>query len=268
MRSRILIMLVVTGILVSFSGCGFMSKKYLKTKTEDHTISTLNKKRVSLENINGDILIRQSRDSSEMTISATKEVKVSKKDLDKPFDEITINIESEDDIIRITTEINIQRRSKFFNINLGNKATVDYVITVPAGLELKIENVNGNVTCNELNNDLTLNLVNGKTKLSNYSGLLECEIVNGSFTGEILSTKGIGISTVNGSITLNLNNYLNAEIIAETVNGKISDSNLIIKETERKKRKFRGILGSGTPESVIKTNTVNGKINFLGTDEI
>lgn len=268
MRSGILIILLATGIVSGISGCGMMSKKYLKTNSEEHTISTVNKKKIKLENITGDVIIKQGLDSSEMTVSATKEIKVRKQDLDKPFDEIEVKINSEDDIISIKTEYNVPRKKTIFKFDLGNKAKVDYVITVPKGIEISIENVNGNITSDKLDNDLSLDLVNGKVNLDNYSGILQCEIVNGSFSGEIINTKGIDLSTVNGSITLNLNNYINAELRAETVNGKISDSNLMIRETERKKRLFKGYLGSGTPDAMIKVSTVNGKINFTGKNEI
>lgn len=268
MRSRIYILIIVTGILVSFNGCGYMSKKYLKTKSEEHTISTLNKRKIKLENISGNVLIKQGSDSSQMIVEATKKVKVRKKDLDEPFDEIEIRIDTDDDVIKITSQNHFNRRVTIFKFISENSASVDYEITVPAGIELDINNVNGNVTSDNLNNDLSLNLVNGKTDLSNYSGILECETVNGSVNAEILSTNGVDVNTVNGSITLNLNNYINAEIDAQTVNGKISDSNLIIKEIESKKRRFKGYLGSGTPEIMIKTRTVNGKIKFIGKDEI
>ncbi len=268
MRSRFLIVLAVSGFLATLSGCGLMSKKYLKTESFERTVSTADIKKIKLENISGNIQIKQGADSSQMTVEATKEVKVRKKDLDKPFDEIEIKIDTENNIIRIKTEYNSPERKTIFRFNMGNKANVDYVITVPPGIDLSIENVNGNVTSDKLDNDLTLDLVNGKTSINNYSGILECEIVNGSFTGEILNTNGININSVNGSITLNLNNYINAELSAETVNGKISDSNLMIKEIEKKKRKFKGYLGNGTPDTMIKVSTVNGKIQFIGKDEI
>ncbi|MEZ4820900.1 MAG: hypothetical protein R2942_00280 [Ignavibacteria bacterium] len=219
-----------------------MSKKYLKTESFEQTVSTSGIKKIKLENISGNILIKQGIDSSKMTVEATKEIKVRKKDLDKPIDEIEINIDTDDNMIRIKTEYNAPNRKTIFNFNMGNKASVDYVITVPPGIDLGIENVNGNITSDKLDNDLSIDLVNGKTEITNYSGILQCEIVNGSFTGEILNTGGVGISTVNGSVTLNLNNYINAELWAETVNGKISDSNLMIKEIEKKKRKFKGYL--------------------------
>lgn len=268
MRSKILIILLVSGFLTGISGCGMMSKKYLKTNSEEHTISTVDKKKIKLENISGDIIIKQGNDSSQMTVSATKEIKVKKKDLDKPFDEINIKINSGDNEIIIKTEYNYQRQNSIFKFDLGKMANVDYVITVPPGIEISLDNVNGNVTSDRLDNDLTINLVNGKVSLDNYSGILQCEIVNGSFTGEIINTKGVDINTVNGGIKLNLNNFINAELRAETVNGKISDSDLEIREADRKKRFLKGYLGSGTPDALIKVSTVNGKIVFTGTNEI
>ena len=47
----------------------------------------------------------------------------------------------------------------------------------------KIENVNGEeVTTNKMNNDMKIYVVNSDVGLDKFSGKLECDIVNGTFS--------------------------------------------------------------------------------------
>jgi hypothetical protein len=267
MKAGILILLAGI-VFLGLSGCGLMSKKHLKTKSETHQIDLNGKNKVRLENVSGNISIVHGQDSNSLTIKATKEIKVKKKYLDTPFDEIEVVIDSNENSINIRTEINDKREDGFFKVNIGNDARVDYVITVPEGFDLEIENINGNITSDQLNNDVKIDLVHGKVDLEKFTGKLECEIINGTFTGHVDSTSGMEVNTVNGSITLYLNNYMNANVKAETTNGKITDENLQFNNTVKEKGEFKGKLGSGEDKVNINLETINGKIKLIGRNEI
>lgn len=267
MKAKILILISVL-IVSSFSGCSFLSKKYLKSGSEQHQISIAGKQKVILENVTGNIIINHSSDSGFMTVRATKEIKVKKKDLDKPFDEIRIVIDTLSSEIKINSEITDRRENSFFNINVGRNSKTDYEITIPSDIEIEIENVNGEVTTNKLNNDIKIDVVNGDVSLDKFSGKLECNIVNGTFSADIDSTKGMDISTINGSVKLTLSNFLNARIKAETTNGRITDENLRFSDIEKEKKVFKGKLGTGDDKADIRIETLNGKIKLIGRNEI
>lgn len=267
MKARILILLAGI-VFLSLNGCGLMSKKYLKSKSEVFQINTEGKNKIKLENVKGDISIIHGNDSGSVTVKATKEIKVKKKFLDTPFDEIDVMIDSSDSFISIKTEISKKRDDGFFKGYIGSNASVDYVITVPSGMQIEIENVSGDITSDKLDNDISINLVNGKVDLDKYTGKLDCEIINGTFTGHIDSTKGMDVNTVNGSITLFLNNYMNATLKAETTHGKITDENLQFNNTVKEKGVFKGKLGSSEDNVNINLETVNGKIKLIGRNEI
>lgn len=254
--------------MVSLNGCGFMSKKYLKTSTERHQIDITGKKKISLENVNGNIKISHGDDSGNLIVKASKEIKVKKKFLDTPFDEIKVAIDSGGQTVEIKAEITKSREDGFFKFNIGRDQRVDYEIIVPPGIEIEIENVNGNISAGKLSNDLKIDLVNGEVSLDNYSGKLKCEITNGSFSADIDSTSGMDLSTINGGVTLNLNNFINANLRAETVNGRIIDENLQLRVVEKEKKLFKGKLGSGESDVDINIETVNGKIKLIGRSEI
>jgi len=268
MKTRIILLIISFGIIVSLNGCGMMGKRYVKSNSEQHQISASGKKKIKLENIVGNIVISRSSDSGSIFVKASKEIKVKKKYIDRPFDEIELKIDTSGNIISITSEYNNNRDDGFFKFNISRDRRVDYEITVPSNLEVEIENVNGDFTAKNLDNDLKIDLVNGEVDLMNYTGRLDCEITNGSFSGEIDSTRGIDISTINGSVTLNLNNFMNANIKAETVNGRIVEENLQFRVIDKEKKMFRGTLGNSDSNTDIKIETVNGKIKLIGRNEI
>lgn len=268
MKNKILA--IIIGItLLSVSGCGMFSKKYTKAKTDEYRLNTAGKKKVKLDNVNGTVTITHSNDSGALLVKAVREIKVKKKYLDTPFDEIEIKIDTTGSNISIATEIEKKGEDGLFKFNIARGQRVDYEIQIPSGLDIEVENVHGNIVASSLDNDLKIDLVNGKVSLENYSGLLECEITNGEFTGHIDSTRGININTVNGSVSLFLNNYINANLRAETSNGKIVDDNLNFRDVIKEKGLFKGKLGNGGNANVdIKVETVNGRIKLYGRNEI
>ena len=267
MKAKI-ILIIVGFTILSLQGCGLMSKKYLKTKSEEHQINTAGKTKVKLENVIGNISIIHSADSELLTVKVTKELKVKKKFLETPFDEIEIRIDSSGSILSISTEMNDKRDNSFFSFNPGKDSRVDYIITVPAGMKIEIENVSGNVTSDNLENDLDINLVNGDVDMDKFTGKLDCQIVNGSFSGHIDSTAGMEVNIINGSATVFLNNYMNATVRAETTNGKVTDENLKFSDAVKEKKMLKGTLGNPESNVNIKVETINGKIKLIGRNEI
>ncbi|MEO8210337.1 MAG: hypothetical protein ABI840_07225 [bacterium] len=268
MKSKIILFILGFIFIASLNGCGLMSKKYTKTETVTHQISTDGKKKIKLDNINGSVTISQSKDSNFLMVKAHKEIKVKKKYLDTPFDEIEVILDTTGSIISVKTEINKKGEDGIFKFNIDRNQRVDYEISVPLNMEIEVENINGNITAGRLTDDLKIDLVNGEVSLENYTGLLECEITNGSFSGHIDSTRGMDINTINGSVTLYLNNYMNANVRAESVHGKITNEQLQFHETIKEKNLFKGKLGSGDSNVDIKIETVNGKIKLYGRNEI
>lgn len=267
MKSK-LILAIICFTVFGLNGCGLLSKKYTKTETVTHSISATGKTKLKLENIVGSITISRSNDSNSITLKAHKEIKVKKKYLDTPFDEIDIKMDTVSGIVSITTEINKQGDDNIFNLNIDRDQRVDYEIQIPVSMNLDIENVSGNIVTNNLSNDMKIDLINGDADLENYTGRLECDITNGDFTGHIDSTRGIEINTINGNVSLFLNNYMSVNVRAETVNGKISDEELQFKNTIKEKGLFKGTLGNGDSNTDIKIETVNGRIKLYGRNEI
>lgn len=260
----ILVTLLYVGLFTS--GCGLISKKYTKSDSREYTFNSENKKKLRLENINGDITISRSSDSGSLKIKAYMEIKVRKKYLNTPFDEINIEIDTNTNEIIVKTDITNKGSDDFFNI--GRSQKVDYNIYIPENLNLEIDNTNGDVFTGNISNNIEIHNVNGSADFKSFHGKLLCEITNGSVSGEIDSTRGINIDLVNGSITLKLSNYLNAYLKAETVNGRVTEENLELKDVIKDKKKLKAKIGYPDSESEINLETINGKIKLLGFKDI
>ncbi|HSN57318.1 MAG TPA: DUF4097 family beta strand repeat-containing protein, partial [Candidatus Sulfomarinibacteraceae bacterium] len=102
--------------------------------------------------------------------------------------------------------------------------------------------------------------VNGEIVLRDVAGELEIETVNGDIEIDIESSPSaaIELSSVNGTIDVRLAG--SAEIVAETVNGRISnDFGIEVKKGKYVGSSMRGPVGGGG--TVIELETVNGGIS-------
>jgi DUF4097 and DUF4098 domain-containing protein YvlB len=254
------LLLVFAGTsVVSLQGCFLMKKKYEKTEVKEYNFSTKNTKRFAVDNPNGNVVINRNSTDSIVHIKAEITTYVTKKELDQPLKGIKIDIDTTGDEIRLRDIVNKESGEfVFFNFRHGSK--VNYEISIPANIELKLSSTNGKIRLEELNNDVNADLTNGSIKMENVFGNLRVDITNGSINAKIDSTKGINFETVNGSITLEVGENFNGNFRTETVNGKVTKRNVSFKETEESKREFKGVLGDGKPD--VKLQTVNGSIKI------
>ena len=116
---------------------------------------------------------------------------------DRALDELRIEITGEGDSLSVRTRYS---RPHWL---LGS-GRVDYVVRVPRGARVKVENVNGRV------------------EVEGVAGEVGASTVNGSIRGTLGSsqwTEALEFKTVNGSISLDLPADLSTDVRATTVNG-------------------------------------------------
>lgn len=160
----------------------------------------------------------------------------------------------------------------------GYGGWINYKVTAPRGLALKIVTVNGAVTANPgassadietvngpvtvsgVSGELKAATVNGSVEASECSGPVSIETVNGEANYTTTSAPGeIKISTVGGEINLKIPPASKSDISAETVNGSIS-SKLSLENSTFEKDELSGKLnGGGAP---IFLETVNAAISI------
>lgn len=144
-----------------------------------------------------------------------------------------------------------------------NDVNVDFEIQIPRDVAFEGRTVNGRIQA-EVDGRAAVSTVNGSIEV--HAGTLtEATTVNGSIRAEVrsnvASADDIKLSTVNGSVHLNLPDGVNADVSAKTVNGGITSEFTEIEV--RKKwgpRSAEGRLGHGGRELAL--STVNGGIRI------
>ena len=150
----------------------------------------------------------------------------------------------------------------------NNDVNVEFELRIPKDVNFEGRTVNGSIEA-DIEGRAALSTVNGRIQVI-AGTLTEATTVNGSIRAEVKSAVNsaddIKLSTVNGSVHLNLLEGVNADVSAKTVNGGITSE---FTEIEiRKKwgpRSAEGRLGHGGRE--LELATVNGGIRITKGSE-
>jgi len=150
----------------------------------------------------------------------------------------------------------------------NNDVNVEFELRIPKDVNFEGRTVNGSIEA-DIEGRAALSTVNGRIQVI-AGTLTEATTVNGSIRAEVKSAVNsaddIKLSTVNGSVHLNLPEGVNADVSAKTVNGGITSE---FTEIEiRKKwgpRSAEGRLGHGGRE--LELATVNGGIRITKGSE-
>lgn len=143
-----------------------------------------------------------------------------------------------------------------------NDVRVDFRVEVPEGVAFVGRTVNGDVEASGLRSDVTAVTVNGDIELTT-TGFAEAETVNGSIDAVMGAPdlrEGVAFSTVNGSITLDLPDDIDADLDASWLNGGFESDLPLLLQGRMSRRSARGTLGDGGPE--LELETVNGSIRI------
>lgn len=148
------------------------------------------------------------------------------------------------------------------NSTSRNDVQVDFMVRVPAGVKFAGQTVNGDVDADGIRSDVKASTVNGSVDI-HTTGFAEASTVNGNITcrlGRSSFSEDVEFETVNGSITIEMPEGLDAEFRANTVNGSIDSDFPILVTGKVSRRSLRGSIGSGGPE--LRLSTVNGSIRL------
>jgi hypothetical protein len=143
-----------------------------------------------------------------------------------------------------------------------NDVRVQFRVEVPRGVRFIGHTVNGTVEALGLESDVRAITVNGDIELST-EGFAEAETVNGSIDAVVGSADlgdGVSFSTVNGSISLDLNDAVDADVDASWLNGSFETDLPFALQGRLSRRSARGVLGDGGPR--LELSTVNGSIRI------
>ncbi len=143
-----------------------------------------------------------------------------------------------------------------------NDVKVEFTVQVPRGVKLAGVTVNGEIHASGVQSDVHATTVNGDVDVQT-SGFANASSVNGDITcrlGDSRLSDDVEFQTVNGSITVEIPEGLNADFHATTVNGGIDSDFPIMVHGKMNPRSLRGSIGDGGPE--MRLSTVNGSIRL------
>ena len=258
------VLLIALLTVFAFSSMDCTFKRYDKREVSEYKVNLAGKTKVTLENFSGRIKVFKGDSATGLVIKVEKIAHVKKRDLGKPFSEAWVNIDSSSEIVRITSGYEKSKGwLKFqFNDHDANSTDMNYDITIPPGVKLSIENVNGDVDFTNIENDLDISIINGDMDVDNISGNNNINITNGKLTGTLDSTKGLKVDIINGKVDLALGSKFSANFKAETITGRIEQENLNFATLSSEKKTLRGRLGESNAE--VNIDIANGKIILKG----
>ena len=210
-----------------------------------------------LDGINGNITVVGVSGTEAFTVGGFRRVRSSTRaDAEAQLELLQVIVTTEGDKILIRTE---QPEA-----TQGRTYEVEYELTVPRRLEAEIDNVNGNVSVNTLDDDVDIENTNGNLDLSDIVGNASATTVNGNVTAEVTMPLGgeIGLRSTNGNLSLDIPQSTSATLRATLANGNITVSNLTIDDAQSTPTSLTGTLGAGDGE--IELNTTNGNIAIRG----
>lgn len=202
-------------------------------------MSAANYSELSLEAINGTIVITEASAADSFKISGEKRVESeSIEDAEAHLKELEVDVQDLTDEILIRT---IQPK-----LSGGRHYIVNYTITLPKNMDIKVNSANGLVTLNEIVGSVFVALINGD--------------IDSEVTLPLDGT--IDMKLTNGRMELDIPQNTSAKFNATVVNGNISVSNLDLQNRMETSKSQTGTLGDGS--GTISLNTTNGDISVTG----
>lgn len=218
---------------------------------------------VTIRGINGDIVARQGS-GNRVSVEATKSSREDDVSL------VTIEVVEDAEGVLICAmypsggrrDNECARGRDYHMDNNDVDVTVDFVVEVPAGIDLHAVTVNGAVEATGLSGNVRGVTVNGDVIVES-SGVVEAVTVNGDIEAVMgqAPRESLDFTTVNGSIRLTLPRGTNADLEIETVNGSIDSDFPLTIRGRWGPRSARGEIGNGGP--TIELQTVNGSIELI-----
>ncbi|MCH8873593.1 hypothetical protein IH824_12635, partial [candidate division KSB1 bacterium] len=156
-------------------------------------VDVKNHTQMRFDAINGNVEIFGSASATSVTITGERRVgSESTADAEEYLQKLEVRVTETASIVFVET---IQPEKTH-----GRNFVVDYKITLPENLELDADNINGNMTIENIKNDVDVDNVNGNIDLKDIVGNTSANVVNGLIRAKVTMPQGgnIDIVTVNG----------------------------------------------------------------------
>jgi DUF4097 and DUF4098 domain-containing protein YvlB len=199
--------------------------------------------RVQVSTVNGDVRVAR---------GTGKTIRVRGTKSGKDAGRVTIEVDAKRDSVSIAPKYPKDRNTD---------ARVDFVVEVPAGIEVELNTVNGTLTAKDIDAALALHTVDGNISAS-ACGDVRGNTVNGHVKVELpeRGAKRAELEAVNGQLEVRMAGDIGASVKANTVNGAIDSDFPLSRSKEIVGSHASGKLGDGSAK--IELSTVNGAIKI------
>ena len=219
-------------------------------------------RKVRLQNVNGAVNIESGGEN--LKVVAVKSVRRAS-DADV-LRETEIRVTKTGSAIEIETIL--PKQGKFFRWSFfgrSSSAEVAYQVTLPAGVAVEAETVNGRIGASKRTGDLVLSTVNGAVKVDGQDGPLKVNTVNGSVEVSFASAmRQASLETVNGSVTVTCAKDSSIRCALQTTNGRIQSEFPVTIEGKWGPKEAHGSINGGRESLAVET--VNGDVRLFVAD--
>ncbi len=140
--------------------------------------------------------------------------------------------------------------------------SADFVIRVPDGIKIDVQDVNGDVDVRGASADVIAKTVNGDVHAVTSGGSLRAVTVNGDVIAHMDSLPASGgdirLETVTGNVVAELPAELNADLDARTVTGALRSDYQLQASGRIDPRRLRATIGTGSRH--LRMSTVTGDV--------
>lgn len=217
------------------------------------------KSTILVQGINGTIDMTSVPGASSVIVTAVKRVESdTQADADARLDEIVVHVDSVGGgLLSVYTQHLVDDTG-------GRGYTVDYTVTVPGGMRVGANNVNGDVWIRSIRERVSILLVNGKARADDIEGPALINVVNGSIFADITleGTETAELGVTNGGIELHIPRPTSAWLYADAPNGVVAVTGLYVDYSERTLTHVIGKVGDG--DGRIDLDVTNGPIKVKG----
>ena len=219
-------------------------------------------RKVRLQNVNGAVNIESGGEN--LKVVAVKTVRRAS-DADV-LRETEIRVTKTGSAIEIETIL--PKQGKLFPWSFfgrSSSAEVAYQVTLPAGVAVEAETVNGRIGASKRTGDLVLSTVNGAVKVDGQDGPLKVNTVNGSVEVSFASAmRQASLETVNGSVTVTCAKDSSIRCALQTTNGRIQSEFPVTIEGKWGPKEAHGSINGGRESLAVET--VNGDVRLFVAD--
>ncbi len=223
--------------------------------------------RFSLQNENGSVTI-VAWDKNEVRIEAEKIARASREsDAQKMLEATEIIVRQEASSVEVDTRTPRGKGGdSFWSWMFGEdgcNVTVNYVITVPREIQLKVKSVNGKIEARDISGRAELQTTNGGVQVEEAVGSVSAETTNGRIQvslAKVADNESMYFETTNGSVTAAFPQDFSATISARTTNGSINCDFPVTVAGRMGRNELEGKIGDNGGRVTLRTT--NGSISI------